>query len=549
MTEVEITFSDGTKKKYPKYTTYYDISKEFKMPKEALAVMVDNKIKSLSDRAERNHNIEFLDINSTNGNRIYLSGLKMLFEYAATTAFPGIGVTFAFSLPRGIIAELDYRKVLGNDDINLIRKAMNNIVAKNIEFEKLIVSSSDAVNYFMEKNNEVKVDNINNIIDSTVTLYRLGDFLNYYYTEMPHSTSALNKFEVRYLGKNIIVLNFPKDNDKGKIPDYIDYKCVIDTYLNSKEWLNQMHVPYIKDINNVVSNGKIGNFIRSSELNFNMGINETAKHIAEHPEIKFVMISGPSSSGKTTVTKRLANYFEIYGLHPIVISIDDYFKERVDTPKDANGEYDFECLEALDLDYLKKDVKKLLAGEEINLPRFNFLTGKKELTNKKAKITDGGIVLFEGLHAINDKLIPIIPNEKKYKIYISPYIPLCIDKQNYISERDLRLLRRMVRDFRTRGYGVESTIKSSKKVKEGEIKWIIPHIHEANKIINTSLAYEVGVLKVYVEPLLYSVKADSPYYNEARRLLNFLKQFFTISSEFIPNDSILREFIGGGIDD
>lgn len=549
MTEIEIVLENGTKRKYPKYTTYYEMSKEINGDKNILAVMVDNKIRSLTERAEKSANVKFLDNNDSNGNRIYLSGLKMIFEYAAKTVFPGIEVSYAFSLPRGIIAELEYHKVLGNDDINMIRKGMSNIVTKGIAFEKLIVSSNDARSYFTNKSDEIKVANINNISDSTVTLYRLGDFLNYYYTEMPYSSSFLNKYEVRYLGKNLVLLNFPHPEDNGKLPCYTDYKGVIEAYTNGKHWLDIMHVPYIKDVNEVVSTGKIANFVRSSELNFNMGINDTAKYISEHPEIKFVMISGPSSSGKTTVTKRIANYFEIYGLHPVVISIDDYFKERVDTPKDANGEYDFECLEALDLEYLNKDVEKLLNGEEIRLPRFNFLTGKKELTSKTAKITEGGIVLFEGLHAINDKLIPIVPKDQKYKIYVSPYIPVCIDKQNYISERDLRLLRRTIRDFRTRGYGVESTIKSNKKVKEGEEKWILPHIQEADKIINTSLPYEVGILKTYVEPLLYSVKPDSTYYNEARRLLNFLKQFYTISSEYIPKDSILREFVGGGLDD
>lgn len=549
MTEVEITYDDGKKVTYPKYTTYYEMSRDIKDNKDFLAVMANNKIRALSDRCERNQNVTFLTINSTDGNRIYTAGLKMIFEYATKLVFPNSYVTYSYSLPRGIIANIKYNKILDNDDIQLIRKSVGNVIGKDIPFEKLIVNSHDGYTYYNEQKNSVKAENINNISDPTVTLYRLGEFVNYYYSEMPYSTGSMTKYEIRYLGKNMILINFPHPTDKGKLPAYVDYKGIIDAYIKGNNWLDIMHVPYIKDINNIVSHGKIENFIRSSELNFNMGINETAKYISEHPDIKFVMIAGPSSSGKTTVTKRLANYFEIYGLHPIVISTDDYFKERVDTPKDENGEYDFECLEALDLDYLAKDVKKLLAGEEINLPSFNFITGKKEVSSRKAKIVDGGIILFEGLHAINDKLIPIIPNDKKYKIYVSPFIPLCIDEHNYISERDLRLLRRTVRDFRTRGKGVETTIHANIKVKAGEEKYIIPYIHEADKIINTSLPYEVGVLKVFVEPLLYSVPSDSEYYNEARRLLSFLKQFFTITSEYIPKDSILREFVGGGLDD
>ena len=257
------------------------------------------------------------------------------------------------------------------------------------------------------------------------------------------------------------------------------------------------------------------------------------------------MISGPSSSGKTTITKRLGSYFKIYGLDPIVISLDDYYKERVDSPKDANGEYDFECLECTDLEYLQKDVTKILNGEEVTLPRFNFVTGCKELSSKKVKLKDNSILLFEGLHAINSGMLSFIPDKKKYKIYVSPFIPLSIDEHNYISNNDLRLLRRIVRDFRTRGYDVPTTIKNVKKVTIGEDKYIIPLIPEADKIINTSLSYEVGILKVFVEPLLYSVPSTSQYYDEARRLLRFLNGFFTISGEYVPKDSILREFIGG----
>lgn len=549
MVDIEITFSDGNKKKYPKYTTYYEISKDFKMEKEILAVMVNNRIKPLSDRAERNQSVKFLDMTSMDGNRTYCAGLKMIFEAGLKEVFPEAKVRYSYSLPRGIMTVIDIHKTLSNDDISLIRKAVNNIVSKDMPFEKLIVNSYDGIAYYNDQKNFVKSENINNIIDPTITLYRLDNILNYYYCEMPYSTGVINKYELRYLGKNMLFINYPHPSDRGKIPEYVDYKGIVESYIKSTDWLKTMHVPYTKDVNNIISHGRIENFIRSSELNFNIGINETAKYIADHPDIKFVMLSGPSSSGKTTVTKRLANYFEIYGLHPIVISIDDYFKEREDTPKDEKGEYDFECLEALDLELLEHDVKKLLDGEEITLPKFNFITGHKEKTTRTAKITDGGIVLFEGLHAINDELIPIIPNEKKYKIYVSPFIPLAIDEHNYISERDLRLLRRTVRDFRTRGYGVEHTIHANTKVKAGEEKYIIPHIKDADKIINTSLPYEVGVLKGFVEPLLYSVPVDSEHYNEARRLLNFLKQFFTISSEFIPNDSILREFVGGGLDD
>ena len=548
MNEIVITFNDGSQKSFAKYMSYYDISKSFSMPSDIVGAIVNNRIVSLTDRAERSCKVNFLDMNSIDGNRIYTAGLKMVFESAVKKTFHGMYVKFLYSLPKGIVAELRYDRILNDDEVSEIRKCMSKIIVDDKKFEKLIVKSNDALNYYSEANNYVKAENIKNITDSTVVLYRLDDLINYYYSEMPYSTGVLNKYEIKYLGNNMVVLNYPSYSDGGITPEFVNYQGIIDTYKEAKDWLKIMHVPYINNVNQTICDGKIENFVKSSELKFNLGINEAAKYISANKDIKYVMIAGPSSSGKTTVTKRIANYFEIYGKKPIVISIDDYYKERVDTPKDENGEYDFESVRALDLEYLNKDMKALLDGAEINLPKFNFVTGCKELTGKKVKLTDDSIILLEGLHAINDELLPSLPDNNKYKIFVSPYIPICVDAHNFITAEDLRLLRRIVRDFQTRGYDVERTIKYNAKVREGEVKYINPYIHQADKIINTSLPYEIGILKVYVEPLLFAVKSDSEYYNEARRLLSFLKQFFTISSEYVPKDSILREFIGGNND-
>ncbi|MDD5865233.1 MAG: hypothetical protein PUD07_01920 [bacterium] len=549
MDEIIISLNDGTKINAMKNTTYYELSKKCKNADNIIGVLVNNKIASLNDKIVKNENVSFIDITNSLGNRIYVAGLKMAFECAVYKTFPQVKLSYAYSVPKGIIAYLNYDKLLLNEDIDLIRKKLKDIINQNLKFQKLIIKNSDAISYYEDVGNLVKACNIKNIVDPTVVLYQLDDLINYYYSEMPYSTGSLTKYDIKYLGKNMVVIIYPEENSSGNVPEYINYKGIIDSYVNSQKWLDIMKVPYIKDVNNEISNGKIADFIKSCELNFNIEINETAKEISKNSNIKCVLISGPSSSGKTTITKRLASYFKIYGLDPIVISIDDYYHERVDSPKDENGEYDFECLEATDINYLTNDIVKLFNGELITLPKFNFVTGTKELSSKKIQIKDNSIILFEGLHAINDKLLSFIPKEMKYKIYVSPFIPINIDQQNYISSSDLRLLRRIVRDFRTRGYDVGSTIKNATKVKRGEDKYIIPLIPTADKIINTSLSYEVGVLKVYIEPLLYSVPISSPYYGEARRFLSFLKQFYTISSEYIPKDSILREFIGGNEDD
>ena len=302
MSELEISVN-GIKKNFPKYTTYYEISKSFSMSNKIIGALVKNKPVSLNDRAEHGGIVQFLDLTSAYGNRIYTAGLKMVFEYAVKKSFPNVKVEYSYSLPKGIIAELVYDKLLTNDDISLIRKSMATIVSNDMIIEKLNVKNSDGITYYEELGNPVKADNIKNIVDSTVVLYRLDDLINYYYSEMPHSTGAIDKYEIRYLGKNLVAINYPGANDEGKLPEYVNYKGVIASYEKGKQWLETMKVPFINDVNRAITTGKISNFIKSCELNFNLQINEAAKNIALNKNIKCVMIAGPSSSGKTTVTK------------------------------------------------------------------------------------------------------------------------------------------------------------------------------------------------------------------------------------------------------
>ena len=282
---------------------------------------------------------------------------------------------------------------------------------------------------------------------------------------------------------------------------------------------------------------------------FSLDIAKVVDEIINNHDIKFILVAGPSSSGKTTTNSKIASYLEALGYDAIKISLDDYFVNREDTPKDENGKYDFECLEAIDVKLFNEDLQRLLNGEEISLPIYNFISGKREYPKKYVKLKENSIFLIEGLHALNDKITEGIDNKYKYRIYLSPFIPINIDMHNYVSTLDLRLLRRIVRDNRTRGYDCLKTIDNWQSVRNGEEKYIFPYIHQADVIINTALAYEVGVLKVYVEPLLLSVGVDSEYYEEARRLIGFLKQFFPIPGEYVNDDSILREFIGGRYND
>ncbi len=548
MSDIKVTLDNNQTKTFPKNTTYKEISETFPDAPEIIGISVNNRITSLADKCDHDVNIRFLKVNDTDGNRIYVAGLKMVFEYALKKCFPSASVEYSYNIPCGIVANIKGIELL-NSDIYTLKRAMLDIVDEDRPIEKLIIKGQDGITYYDKLGNKVKSDNIQNIMDLTVTLYRLDNIVNYYYYEMPYSTGVVNKYEIKYLSDNKILISYPMEYYDGNIPEYRNYEGIMKSYEEGASWLNTMKVPYINDINREIYKGKITNFVKSTELNFNLSINEAAKEIVASDKIKYVLIAGPSSSGKTTVTKRIASYFEIYGKHTVVISIDDYFKERNETPKDAEGNKDYECVEAIDVEYLRNDVKRLLRGEEIYMPSFNFITGHKEVSSKKIKLQKDSIILFEGLHALNPSVLDFLPDEEKYKIYVSPFIPLRLDEHNYISLNDLRLIRRMVRDFRTRGASVNDTLAYWQKVRAGEEKYIIPYISSANRIINTSLPYEVGVLKILVEPLLYSVTKDEPYYNEARRLLNFLKQFFTINTEYVPKDSILREFIGGDNND
>ena len=548
MDTVKITFNDGSVHEYKNGTLFYDISKDFNM-ENIVAFKVNNEVFPLDKKAISDQKIEFINPSDIIGNRIYKSGLKFLFQVALMELFPTLDISYEHSVPRGILGLVKGDKILNQDDIVLIKGKMSEIINNNEQIEKLNISPKDAIKYYLAKKENEKAYNIQNISDKMVCFYKLRGKFNYFYSLMPYSTGAINKFEIVYLGNNKVVLLFPTERSKGSVPEYVHYNNIIESFLEGKEWLNNLQVPYVPNLNKLVSEGKIKDFIRSNELKFNINISNVVKEIIDKKDIKFVLIAGPSSSGKTTTCSRLASYFEALGYDAIKISLDDYFLDREKTPLDENGKLDYESVRALNIDLFNNHLNELLKGNEIIMPRYNFMTGKSELTKEKIKLSDNSIILIEGLHALNDELTESIDKKYKYKIYLSPFIPINIDKHNYVSTLDLRLLRRIVRDNRTRGYSVVETIDNWQRVREGEERYIFPFIHQADTIINTALAYEVGVLKVYVEPLLLSVSVDSKYYEEARRLLDFLKQFFPIPGEYIDDESILREFIGGRYND
>ena len=544
MSNIKVSIKNDKTMEFPVGISLYEICENLNITDQILGAKINNELNPLTTRLIKDTEVELIDSSDLAGYKMYQAGLKFIFEIALKELYPNMEVIYEHSVPKGVLAEIVGDKKIDERDLSKIKGIMSKIIDDDLLFEKYNISKKDAIKYFEERKEFEKAANVKDSNNEIINLYKLQGSLNYFYTEMPYSTKAISKFELVFLGNNRIVFVFPSPRTKGKVPEYVHHKNIIKSFYDGKKWLEAMNLPYLSDLNRLVSSSKIGEFIETNELLFNNEIAKCADEIASNPGKKIILIAGPSSSGKTTTTKRLASYLKVKGLKPISISIDDYFVDRVKTPKDENGNYDYECLMAINIEQFNKDLTSLLNGKKIRLPRYDFISGKSELTDKEIELADDGIILVEGLHALNDELTAQISEEYKYKIYLSPFIPINIDRHNYISTLDLRLLRRIIRDNRYRGMSVSDTINIWQSVRNGEEKYIFPFIHQADVIINTSLIYEIGVVRVYAEPLLYSVDIDSPYYEEARRLITFLKRFYMIPTEFIPKDSILREFIG-----
>ena len=545
MSMITVTFPDDTSLEVEKGLTLYEISKRYPhQDNKIVGAEINNEVVPMDTIISKNTKVNFIDTNNINGYRINKVGLCFVVEVALKEAFDKkYEVIFNHSIGNGLHMSIEGKEIFTLNDAKKLKKEMNLIIKNDERIYNLNVEKKEAINYYNKVNSREKADNIHNITNNIVTAYKLRNYINYFYSEMPYSTGCLSKYDLVFLGENQLVLLFPSPNTKYKMPEYIHYKNVIKCFENSQKWINSIGVPYLADLNRKVSECKIEDIVKITETHFNNQVSEMVEDFIKS-KARFLMFAGPSSSGKTTTTKKVALQLRSRGFDTLVVTVDDFFKERLESPKDENGNYDFECLEALELKLLNKCLKDLLDGKKTQLPTFNFATGCKEFNNPPIKIDEKTVILMEGLHCLNDDMVPEIDPSWKYKVYLSPFIPLNIDKHNYISTVDLRLLRRIVRDNRTRARDVGKSIMEWNSVRSGEKKYIYPFINNIDYILNTSLVYEVGVLKVFVEPLLYSVKADSPAYNEARRLIGSLKIFFPIPSDYVNEDSILREFIG-----
>ena len=535
---------DGMEIEVSRGTTLLEISKMFKNKgRKPIIAIVNDTLNELTYVPNDEDNIEFLDFTSSLANRIYVNGLILLLNYAFNEIYHGKNrITVKHSVDKSVCIETE--KKITKEELKDIEKKMMAVVDANLPITKMTVLKNEAIDYFTKTNDLSKVHLLEYMTSTYVHLYKIGNIYDYMFSKMPSETSCLDTFKLTYLDDTEFVIQFPTVFSP-EITEYVHHEKLFEVFKEAKEWGKLIHVETVADLNKVVSLGYMDHLIRISETLMNNKILDQVKEIKKtNNKIKVILIAGPSSSGKTTSCAKLAVYLHSFGLTPKMISMDNFFKDRVDTPRKANGDYDFECLEAIDLKLFNKTIKDLLDGKVVKMPEFDFYSGEKKF-KKEMSLAPTDILLIEGIHALNPKLLPEVERKLKYKIYLSPLTPVNIDRDNRIYLTDTRLLRRMIRDNRTRGYNVSDTLKLWKDVREGEEKYIFPYQDEADYVFDTALIYEYCLYKTYVMPLLYSVKPDDPNYSEAVRLLKILNIFLPIPSEAIPADSIIREFIGG----
>lgn len=530
---------------YPREMSLEEVSKEFmdsyKYP--IILARVGNTLKEMGTTLTKDATIEFLDLTSREGNRVHISGLTYLIIYAVKSLFgPNANIYVQHSLDKGLYIETNFD--LNEQILEQIKSEMQKLVTNDLEIARLTIDRIEAIKYFESVKDYAKAGILKYNTNTYITLYRMGNLYNYFYTMMPTSTGKLKAFDLTYIGDNGFILQFPTTYIPDKIKKYEHHPHMFSVFHEYREWAKIMKIENAVDLNKVVSSGKIADLIRIDEVLQSNRLLSVAKEISKNRDkIKIILIAGPSSSGKTTSSRKLSMYLRSFGMKIRPISMDDYFVEKEETPLDKDGKPDFECLEAVDLKLFDDQIEKLLNHEEVTIPTYSFILGKKEY-KEKVKLEENELLVIEGIHALDTNVLTNIKRECKYKIYLSALTELNIDNHNRISTSDNRLLRRMIRDNRTRGYDVTRTLSSWKDVRRGEEKYIFPYQDDADFTFNTGLIYEIGVLKTYVEPLLYMVDEDDEYYEEAKRLIDFLRLFLPIPSDAIPDDSIIREFIG-----
>lgn len=503
-----------------------------------LGALVNNKVQSMNYKIYTPREVEFFDYNSSFGRRMYALSLMFVLYKATKEVCPQYEICIQHSMNDGYYVEFENSGVEVAELLPVILEKMKEIVEADIKFQRELIPTNKAVELFKKVGMNEKAD----LLSCSKRLYANVDILdgtvNSFFFDLVPSTSYLKVFDLYPYNKGMI-LQLPTKNHR-------ESDKLFSVFQEHKQWLKVLNTPFVSDLNKVVSAKKENELIQVSEALHEKKYAQIADEINKREEkVKLVLLAGPSSSGKTTSCRRISTQLSVLGYNPIQISLDDYFVNREFTPKDENGDYDFECFEALDVDYFVYQMKELIKGNKVSLPRFNFLTGQREETNQELQMQENSILIIEGIHALNPRLTEEIEDKYKYKVFVSALTQVALDKHNLISTSDNRLIRRIVRDNNYRGYSAQETILRWDSVRSGEEKHIFPYQENADIIFNSSLLYEIGLLKPIVEPLLMEVGQNSPAYAEAKRLQTFLANFKSFHSDFIPPTSIMREFLGG----
>ncbi|KAB3525464.1 nucleoside kinase [Alkaliphilus serpentinus] len=534
--------------KYPKGIPLEEIAKDFQKQDSGLivAALMNNQLKELFNKVEEDSEINFIDINSAIGSRIYQRSLVFVFIRSCMELFSGCNVSVEHSISKGLYCEVHYKRSIDENDVARIQERMEEIIAEDVAFVKNRIPVDEAKDIFRDYGQMGKVKLLKYREKPYINMYQCGWLKNYFYGYMVPSTGYLKAFKLKFYNPGIVI-QLPRIELGGEIGPFQEHPKIFKVFRETENWGKILEIDHVASLNDLIVSRKEGEFIRIAEALHEKKIAEIADTITNHVlEKRVILIAGPTSSGKTTFAQRLMIQLKVNGLKPVSISLDDYFVDREKTPKDEYGEYDFESLYAIDLQSFNRDLIALLKGEEVELPQFNFHTGLREYNGKKLKIDKDQPLILEGIHALNDELTASINKDLKFKIYISALTQLNIDEHNRVPTTDTRLIRRIVRDYKYRSNDALRTLSLWDSVRRGEEKNIFPFQEDADVMFNSALFYELSLLKKSAEPLLRQVDPASPYFSEAKRLLKFLSYFVALENEVdIPRTSILREFIGG----
>ena len=537
--------NNGEVREFNPGTTLQKIFEGFSldMPYGAVSARVNNKVEGLAFRVYNHKDVEFLDITSDSGMRTYVRTLFFVLTRAVREVFPDGEIIIEHPVSKGYFCNLRIGRTVVQADVDAIKQRMQDIIASDMSIRRINCPTEEAIEVFREEGRTDVVTLLETTGKLYTTYYKLGEKADYYYGSLLTSTGKIHLFELQQYHDGLL-LRVPSRENPDILEDIVRQDKMLGVFSEHHHWQEILGVSTVGDFNTACRAGHTTDLINVAEALQEKRIAGIADDIYRR-KARIVLISGPSSSGKTTFSKRLSVQLMTNGLRPVALSLDDYFVDRELTPLDEHGEYDFESLYALDLPFFNAQLNALLQGEEVELTKFDFTTGKRMLTGNKLRINDHTVLIIEGIHALNPELTKHIPSADKYKIYVSALTSIMLDDHNYIPTTDNRLLRRILRDYKYRGYSAEATISRWPSVRKGEDKWIFPFQENADAMFNSALLFELASLKGYLTPILEQVKENRPEYSEAYRLNKFLQYFETIPDDDLPPTSLLREFLGG----